>query len=136
MNFIDVIDNIAILEIKNHLLYCIIDTCIMEKYSNMFEDTKPNTTLINDNYNVSIYSPEYDLFFCYKYNNINCKCCKSKRCEPGNCMCVSCMKLNKKYHQLKDDYLINKYGRVAKINNNFCKCKCTYLEDNLPVYCK
>jgi hypothetical protein len=136
LKIIDLKKNLAIIEIKGDRINCIIDTCIMEKYSNMFtNNTKPNIMLKNDKNNYLKYSQEYDLFFCYKDNNINCKCCKSKKCEPGNCMCKSCMELNKQYHQLKDNYLINKYGRVAKINNNFCKCQCFYLEDNLPVYC-
>ena len=70
--------------------------------------------------------PEYDLFFCGKPNHIDCICCTEHKCKPGACMCISCMKLNKKYHKLKSHYLINKSGRACKYSHGFFHCYCNY----------
>ena len=51
------------------------------------------------------------LFFCGKnieYNN------KNKICSPNNMICRKCMEKNKKRYNLKNKYLININGRVAK----------------------
>ena len=69
---------------------------------------------------------EYDLFFCGKPNHIDCICCTEHKCRPGACMCISCMKLNKKYHKLKSHYLINKSGRACKYSHGFFHCYCNY----------
>ena len=69
---------------------------------------------------------EYDLFFCGKPNHIDCICCTEHKCKPGACMCISCMKLNKKYHKLKSHYLINKSGRACKYSHGFFHCYCNY----------
>ena len=71
-------------------------------------------------------NPEYDLFFCGKPNHIDCICCTDHKCKPGACMCISCMKLNKKYHKLKSHYLINKSGRACKYSHGFFHCYCNY----------
>ena len=82
------------------------------------------------------YSEEYDLFYCGKNNNINCSCCKDKICKLGNCLCVNCMKINIEYHDLKSHYLINKSGRLTKVNQILeCFCCCLFIEDNSPVKC-
>ena len=82
------------------------------KPSTIPEDTKLNT--------------EYDLFFCGKPNHIDCICCTDHKCKPGACMCISCMKLNKKYHKLKSHYLINKSGRACKYSHGYFHCYCNY----------
>ena len=41
-------------------------------------------------------------------------------------MCISCMKLNKKYHKLKSHYLINKSGRACKYSHGYFHCYCNY----------
>ena len=69
---------------------------------------------------------EYDLYFCGKPNHIDCICCTEHKCKPGACMCISCMKLNKKYHKLKSHYLINKSGRACKYSHGFFHCYCNY----------
>ena len=69
---------------------------------------------------------EYDLYFCGKPNRIDCICCTEHKCKPGACMCISCMKLNKKYHKLKSHYLINKSGRACKYSHGFFHCYCNY----------
>ena len=70
--------------------------------------------------------PEYDLYYCGKPNRIDCICCTDHRCRPGACMCISCMKLNKKYHKLKSHYLINKCGRACKYSHGYFHCYCKY----------
>jgi len=71
---------------------------------------------------------QYNLLYCKEPNNIICNCCEKKICMPGNCMCKKCMIKNKKNLGLETYYLINKYGKVCKINyinNNFeCFCNC------------
>ena len=69
---------------------------------------------------------EYDLYFCGKPNHIDCICCTEHKCKPGACMCISCMKLNKKYHKLKTHYLINKSGRACKDSHGYFHCYCNY----------
>ena len=69
---------------------------------------------------------EYDLYFCGKPNHIDCICCTDHKCKPGNCMCITCMKLNKKYHKLKSHYLINKSGRACKYSHGYFHCYCNY----------
>ena len=67
---------------------------------------------------------DMDLYFCYSNTNINCKCCPNHICQPGNCLCKTCMDLNKKYHGLKFYHLINKAGRAARYSKHFhCYCK-------------
>ena len=70
---------------------------------------------------------EYDLFFCGRKNDIDCICCKEHICKPGNCMCLCCMKINKKYHKLKSHYLINKAGRACKYSHGSFHCYSNYL---------
>ena len=70
---------------------------------------------------------EYDLYFCGKPNHIDCICCTEHKCKPGSCMCISCMKLNKKYHKLKSHYLINKSGRACKYSHGYFHCYCNYI---------
>ena len=65
-------------------------------------------------------------FFCGKPNHIDCICCTDHKCKPGACMCISCMKLNKKYHKLKSHYLINKSGRACKYSHGYFHCYCNY----------
>ncbi len=118
---------------------CIIDTRKLEKYNSNFEEINntSNKMKFNEFINNSInYSEEYDLFYCGKNNNINCSCCKEKICKLGNCLCVNCMKINIEYHDLKSHYLINKSGRLTKVNQILeCFCCCLYIEDDRPVKC-
>ncbi len=68
-----------------------------------------------------------DLYYCYRKTNINCPCCESKVCKPGNCFCKRCMIINKEYHGLKKHYLINKAGRAAKMKKNKFICNCAFI---------
>ena len=57
------------------------------------------------------------LYFCgEKDNNIK------KICSINNFICKNCMKINKSIYNIKDNYLININGRIAKININHYHC--------------
>lgn len=131
--------NRKILVYENVFYNCIINTGKLEKYNSYFKEINniSNKMKINKLKDKSIkYSKEYDLFYCDKNNNINCSCCKDKICKLGNCLCIKCMNINKKYHELKSHYLINKCGRLAKVNKNLeCFCLCYFIEDENPVIC-
>ena len=86
------------------------------------ESIKPSTICGDAKLNT-----EYDLYFCGKPNHIDCICCTDHKCKPGACMCISCMKLNKKYHKLKSHYLINKSGRACKYSHGYFHCYCNYM---------
>ena len=70
-------------------------------------------SIIEDKYDLDecILNESLGLFFCGKkieYNN------ETTICSPSNMMCKNCMEKNKKRYYLKDKYLININGRVAK----------------------
>jgi len=131
--------NRKLLVINNKIYKCIINTGKLEKYNSYFKEINniSNKMILNDLKDNSIkYSKEYDLFYCDKNNNINCSCCNNNICKLGNCLCLKCMNINKQYHELKSHYLINKYGRLAKVNKNLeCFCFCYFIEDENPVIC-
>ena len=70
------------------------------------------------------FSEKYNLYYCYKNSNLNCNCCQNHICQPGNCLCKDCMKVNISYHGLKKYYLINKAGRACKYSYNYFHCHC------------
>ena len=72
-----------------------------------------------------IFLDKYNLYYCFRNNNLNCNCCKNHICQPGNCMCKECMQTNLSYHGLKKYYLINKAGRACKFSysNYYCHCR-------------
>jgi hypothetical protein len=72
------------------------------------------------------YNSKYDLYFCGKNNNINCSCCKNKKCSPNGELCINCMKRNQKLHGLKKHYLINKKGKACKYSKGSFHCYTTY----------
>jgi len=45
-----------------------------------------------------------------------------KRCCPNEFICKSCMDINKKRYNIKNNYLINIKGRVAKVNKGSYHC--------------
>ncbi len=69
---------------------------------------------------------KYNLYYCFRDNNLNCNCCKNHICQPGNCMCKECMQTNLSFHGLKKYYLINKAGRACKYSNLSFHCHCRY----------
>ena len=64
------------------------------------------------------------LYYCGKKNElINCKCCSPEhKCINGNCLCVKCMRYNVKKLNLKNKELINKAGRIAKLDREQYHC--------------
>ena len=56
-----------------------------------------------------------------------------KRCCPNEFMCKSCMDINKKKYNIKNNYLINIKGRVAKINKGSYHCFGKFLCGNQKV---
>jgi hypothetical protein len=67
------------------------------------------------------YYDDLGLYFCEKeviFKNEKTK----KRCCPNEFICKSCMDINKKRYNIKNNYLINIKGRVAKINKGSYHC--------------
>ena len=60
------------------------------------------------------------LYFCGK--EIKFESGESKFCEPDNFICKECMLINKKKYNIKNNYLINIKGRIAKINKGSYHC--------------
>lgn len=95
-------------------------------YTDYLNSPVPESKTPDDIPDGVILNTTYDLFFCGQPNNIECLCCEEQICQPGSCMCVSCMKINKKYHMLKTHYLINKSGRACKYSHGSFHCYCYY----------
>ena len=67
---------------------------------------------------------KYNLYYCFRNNNLNCECCENHICQPGNCICKECMQTNLSFHGLKQYYLINKAGRACKYSYGYFYCHC------------
>ena len=78
-----------------------------------------------------ILNKDMDLYFCNSKTNINCKCCPDHFCLPGNCLCKTCMDINKKYHGLKSYHLINKAGRAARYSRKHFHCYCKFIRKSV-----
>jgi uncharacterized protein YbaR (Trm112 family) len=110
---------------NNHL-----DIAIKKMTKNIVENKylKENKSDLDKNKQKEIQEKTYNLSFCNLPNNIKCNCCKEKICKKGNCMCKKCMIKNIKNLGLEKYHLINKKGKVCKINyinNDFeCFCNC------------
>lgn len=82
-----------------------------------------NQDFINIEKNGSIYDETLGLFFCGKSIEIKGKIGQElKKCEPNNFICKECMQLNKAKYKLKNNYLINIKGRVAKVSKGSYHC--------------
>ena len=98
------------------------------------ENIKLNTILMN--IEDSKYYYKLGLYFCDKKvlikigNEIY-----KKRCIPNEFMCEKCMKINKKHYNIKNKYLININGRVAKINKGSFHCFGLFLLGNQIEQC-
>ena len=116
----------------------------------------PEKYYIKDNYYAFVYPNECKTYFItqsgflykneYENNNINidsplglCFCGKTvkndsdlnlKKCEPNEFMCKNCMEKNKQRYNIKEKYLININGRVAKINKGKYHCFGHFLNGN------
>ena len=71
-----------------------------------------------------IFLDKYNLYYCFRNNNLNCECCENHICQPGNCICKECMQTNLSFHGLKQYYLINKAGRACKYSYGYFYCHC------------
>ena len=67
------------------------------------------------------------IYFCGKKININNEI---KICSKNNFICKECMKINKEIYKIKNPYLININGRVAKINKNKYHCFGRFIKSN------
>lgn len=94
----------------------------MNSFKNYFKENKVpiNISKIQSD-SKRILIKKYDIFYCYQNNNIN-----NKKCEPGNELCPTCMKINQEYHKLKKHYLINSAGRVCTYRKNKVHCLCHF----------
>ena len=89
-----------------------------------FLSTKKNN-ILDENSNIK-FSPTSGLYFCGKTVEIDSDL-KSKKCAPNEFMCKECMEINKKQYNIKNKYLININGRVAKINKGKFHCFGSFL---------
>ena len=103
------------------------DSEIKNVYTNVIKKghvNNPFTSRTNNNINLL-----NNLYFCNSRNNdIKCDCCKDHICKVGNCMCVSCMRKNVQNFGLREGELINKSGRIAKIDKGDFYCGCQFEE--------
>ena len=103
------------------------DSEIKNVYTNVIKKghiNNPFTSRTNNNINLL-----NNLYFCNSRNNdIKCDCCKDHICKVGNCMCVSCMRKNVQNFGLREGDLINKSGRIAKIDKGDFYCGCQFEE--------
>ena len=99
--FVNIVSNV-----EKNPEYSISDNKI-DEYSSIQIPISPGQKFIKDDF--------MDLYFCKKKRSFECTC-QYKICAPSCCLCKECMKINKEYHKLNEDYLINKAGRTA-----FCR---------------
>ena len=71
---------------------------------------------------------ERTIKYCGRINQfIKCNCCPDHICRKGNCMCVDCMRENiNKFKLDKNTSLINKVGKIARLNKGSYYCNCEY----------
>ena len=71
---------------------------------------------------------ERTIKYCGRINQfIKCNCCPDHICKKGNCMCVDCMRENINIFRLnKSASLINKIGKIARLNKGSYYCNCEY----------
>lgn len=91
--------------------------------------------LKKDNKDINIDNKEeeiderYGLFFCGKEIVLE-DGIHTKKCMPNEFMCKQCMEKNKNKYNIKNKYLININGRVAKINKGKYHCFGHFSVDN------
>ena len=80
------------------------------------------------------YYPNLGLYFCGKEVKLENEK-QLKKCCPNEFMCKSCMDINKKKYNIKNNFLINIKGRVTKMNNGSYHCSGHFLCGNQNKYC-
>jgi len=82
-----------------------------------------NQDSINIEKYYSIYNESLGLFFCGKTIEIKGKIEQElKKCEPNSFICKECMQLNKAKYKIKNNFLINIKGRIAKVSKGSYHC--------------
>ena len=91
------------------------------------QNFSPKHTFYNEANNFNGSSNDRIVQYCGSINKIiKCNCCPDHICKKGNCMCVFCMKENFNKLKLNKDQLINKVGKIAKLNKGSYYCNCEY----------
>ena len=86
------------------------------------KDDSDNKENVYNNFNIT-FNKELGLYFCGNNIEIQTKNGKkTKECAPNEFICKHCMELNKKRYEIKNNYLINICGRIAKINKGSYHC--------------
>lgn len=86
----------------------------------IFKNNMLNNSQIKTEYKGSKFNQVLGLYFCEKKIKLNENV--TKKCAPNEFICKDCIKLNKEIYNLKDQYLINILGRIAKKNRGAYHC--------------
>jgi hypothetical protein len=86
----------------------------------IFKSNMLNNSQIKKEYKGSKFNQVLGLYMCGKEIKLNENI--TKKCAPNEFICKDCIKLNKEIYNLKDNYLINIFGRVAKKNKGAYHC--------------
>ena len=105
--------------------------CITTTYF-LGEEDRENNELDNNDMNSAKFDNSTGLYFCGKEIKIENW---TKICAKNNFICKECMKINKKKYHIKNNYLINIKGRVAKINKGSYHCFGRFLCENQIQEC-
>ena len=92
---------------------CTVSGCI-------FKSSMLNNTKISREYKGSKFNQVLGLYICGKEIKLDENI--TKKCAPNEFICKDCIKINKEIYNLKDHYLINICGRVAKKNKGIFHC--------------
>ena len=123
----------------NEIYFCFLYPNNLQTYyicsSGILLNHKENKMEIED---INKYKEKCDkqvgIYFCGKEINIKNEI---KICSKNNFICRECMQINKRIYNIKEHYLININGRVAKINKNKYHCFGHFLrlKDNIIEDC-
>ena len=106
------------------------DTYYISESGYLLHHVNDNKNDINNKNAIKKY-PKLGLYFCGETIEIQRKNeITNEMCKPDRFMCRECMKINKKKYHIKDNYLININGRVAKINLGKYHCFGHFLQHN------
>ncbi len=99
----------------------------------LFKNNMLVSDKIDSEYKESKFNQILGLFFCGK--NIKLNENTIKKCAPNEFICKNCIEINKKIYNLKDNYLINIYGRISKKNKGVYHCFGNFLENGKIKEC-
>ena len=99
--------------------YGFIQSGFLTKAQNIIDSNNSNDI----DFKNSKYNKILGLYFCGKNIELNIgKEIHIKICAPNEFICKECMEINKKKYNLKQNFLININGRVAKLNKGSFHC--------------